>query len=400
VSARRRPLGAMRGRRLTSPAVRGGLGLLAAGLLAAGCGGPASPGSHAAVPAALPPLATTLQTAAGTDWAIVVMGGSAKQLNNFWELFVRPAGTASWRQATPVGVADNGGLVVAPTGATALVTGFRPSQGLTFSPLAATTDNGIRWSPDNLVDPGLASVPDALAAGPGGQLIALTETGKAERGVRLGASWSTLAAEKSLARTAPGRACGLTALTAAAFSSAGAPLLAGTCSHPGVAGIFALRGGSWAADGPALPAALARDDVEVLQLATTGTSTQALLLAGTGAKARVLAADTADGGSHWTISAALPLGRLSIRSASFGPGGAVGLVLTGGRGEVLAGTAGAWRALPALPRWTATLSLGADGQVTALTARRTAFASWRLTSPTAWSHTQTVSVAIPWDSSE
>jgi hypothetical protein len=393
------------GQRRQIPAVarRGGLGLaaglLAAGMLATGCSSsPAPSRSAAAAPAGLPPLTTTLQSASGTGWAIVVMGGSAKYFNNFWELFVRPAGSSSWRKATPLGVADNGGLVAADTGPGALVTGFRPSQDLTYSPLAVTSDDGSRWSTGTLVDPGLADVPDALAAGPGGQLIALTLDGKAERGTRLGAAWSTLTSEQALARTAAGRACGLTRLTAAAFSSTGVPLLAGTCSRPGTAGVFALRGGSWTAAGPALPAALARRDVEVLQLATAGTSTEALLQAGTGAKARVLAAESTAGGP-WTVSAALALGRLSVRSASLGAGGAVGLVLSGGHGELLPGLTGSWRALPALPDWTATLALGPAGRVDALTARRGTFADWRLTSPTAWSHAQTVHVTIPYGTS-
>jgi hypothetical protein len=395
------------GRRVLASAARirrggaAGLGLALAGVLAAGllagCGGTSSP--RDAVPAAVPPLATTLQSASGTGWAVVVMGGSAKQFNNFWELFVRPAGAASWRQATPIGVADNGGLVVADTGPSALVTGFRPSQDLRFSPLAATSDDGTRWTTGAALDPGLASVPDALAAGPAGQLLALTLGGKAEHGTHLGAAWSTLTTDKALARTAPGRACKLTALTAAAFSPAGQPMLAGTCGRPGTAGIFTLRGGSWAADGPALPAALARDDTEVLQLATAGTSTTALLLAGTGAKTTVIAADSTDGGARWTLSAALPVGRARVRSASLGAGGSVALVLADGSGDVLAGPAATWRALPRLPRSTATIALGPADRIDALTARRGTFADWQLTPAAAWNRTQVLHVAIPYGTS-
>jgi hypothetical protein len=374
-------------------------GLAALALLAAGCSSAAPRTANSPVPAALSPLVTTLQTASGTGWAVVVMGGSAKQFNNFWELFVRPAGSTAWREATPSGVADNGGLVVAGTGPAALVTGFRPSQDLHYSPLADTTDDGARWSTGTLVYPGLANVPDSLSAGPGGQLLALTQDGKAERGTRLGAAWSTLTTEKSLAATAPGRACKLTTLTAVAFSSAGLPLLGGTCGHPGTVGIFALRAGNWTRAGPALPAALARDDVEVLQLATTATSTEALLLAGTGAHTTVLAADTTDGGSSWSLSPALATGRASIRSASLGPAGSASVVLGGGHGDVLTGPAAAWRALPPLPRWTATLALGPSGRIDALTARRGAFADWQLTSPAAWTHTQSISVQIPYGSS-
>ena len=110
-------------------------------LLIAGCGSrPASQARPAAVPP--PQLATAVTTAAGTSWAIVVMGGSSSQHDDFWQLFARPAGAAKWRQVTPAGVADNGGLVAGVTGTGTLVAGFRPSQELSFSPLAATADSG------------------------------------------------------------------------------------------------------------------------------------------------------------------------------------------------------------------------------------------------------------------
>ncbi len=85
--------------------------LLAAALLAAGCGSTASRATAPASPAAPPSLATSLATRTGT-WAVAVMGGSASSHDNFWQLFVRPAGTSRWRLATPPGVASNGGLVL------------------------------------------------------------------------------------------------------------------------------------------------------------------------------------------------------------------------------------------------------------------------------------------------
>ena len=68
---------------------------IAAAMLAAGCGSaaPAAPSPPVqSVPARPPSLATALVTTAGT-WAVAVMGGSAAAHNNFWQLFVRPAGT-------------------------------------------------------------------------------------------------------------------------------------------------------------------------------------------------------------------------------------------------------------------------------------------------------------------
>jgi hypothetical protein len=368
-----------------------------AGILIAGCGSKPGATVRAAAPAA-PPLTISFVGTGGSSWAVVDMGGSSAQHDNFWQLFVRPAGTVTWKKATPLGVADNGGIVAADAGGRSLVTGFRPSQYLKFSPLAATTDDGASWSPGSLLEAGLASLPDALAAAPGGRLVALTQAGRADLGARLGASWTTLSSVQALARTAAGRACGLTRLTAGAFSSSGAPLLAGACSRPGTAGIFALRGGSWHLAGPATPAALADRDVEVLALARSGQGEVALLQAGTGPGASLTAAWSAGPGGGWTVAPSLRTGSGQLRTTAFGTGGSVGVILSSGRGETLAGPGASWRGLPALPRWTATLALGPAGRVDAIAAHIGTFADWRL-SAGAWSKVQTIQVTIPYGSS-
>ena len=162
-----------------------------------------------------PPLATSLVTAQGT-WAIAVMGGSAASQNDFWQLLVRPQGASRWSLVTPQGVADNGGLVAADAGPGLLV-GFRPSQGLAFSPLATSTDTGKNWTP-GLLDAGLADVPDALAEGTAGQVMALLGNGSIETAPDAAAAnagrWSPLASLRALAASAPGRACGLVAVSA------------------------------------------------------------------------------------------------------------------------------------------------------------------------------------------
>src|SRR5205823_8745221 len=74
--------------------------LLAAGtVLSAGCGSASRQPAAPAVPARPPSLATSLVTTTGT-WVVTVMGGSAAEHNNFWQLFVRPAATGKWRLAT------------------------------------------------------------------------------------------------------------------------------------------------------------------------------------------------------------------------------------------------------------------------------------------------------------
>jgi len=375
------------------PAALAIAGPLIAAAMAAGCGAAPAASTPSAVPAAPPPLVTSFADGTGPGWAVVEMGGSAAQENNFWELFTRPPGSAAWRLATPLGVADNGGLVVTGTGAQSLLTGFVPSQDLTFSPLAASSDSGASWLPASPVNPGLAGVPDALASGPGGGLIALT-SGGAELGQHGGITWTHLSSSRALAATPAGRACQVTGLTAAAFGRSGAPMLAASCGRAGVAGIFADSGGRWQAAGPAVPAALAREDIEVLRLAPAGPGLVALLQAGTGPGAGITAA-WYDGG-RWTLSA--PLRAPAVRSTAIGPDGSVGIILNATRAATLAGPGASWHALPALPRWAATLALGPAGQVDAIAAHGGTFTDWRL-APAGWSSAQTIKVTIPYGSS-
>jgi hypothetical protein len=383
--------------------------LLAVTAVCAGCGSAARPAGAAASPVRLPSLATSLATGTGT-WAVAVLGGSAAQHNNFWQLFVRPAATGRWRLATPPGVASNGGLVVAGLGAGSVVAGFRPSQDLSYSPLAITHDNGAAWTP-GLLDAGLADVPDALAAAPAsGRLLAVLSSGEAELSGRGGTSWTRLATRRSLAASAAGRHCGLGRVTAAAFSSSGVPLLAASCARPGTAGVFAYTGGTWRPAGPALPGAYARSGVTVLRLTTTagttsggttaGGTTTALLAAGTGSAARLLAAWSTDGGAHWTLSQPLPLHGAALRSASSGTGGSVAVVLSGNHAQTITAAAGPWRPLPALPPATATLAPGPGGGWDALAVHGTKLAVWRLApGGGGWAATQTINVPIQFGSS-
>jgi hypothetical protein len=270
------------------------------------------------------PLSTSLVTPQGT-WAVTVMGGSAADENNFWQLFVRPAGATRWSLVTPQGVADNGGLVAA--GGASLVVGFRPSQGLAFSPLATSGDTGQTWTP-GLLDADLADVPDALAVAPAGRTLALLHGGSIEAAASAAAAtagqWSPLTTLSALAASAPGRGCGLVAVNAVSFGPNNVPMAAGSCVRRGVAGVFADRGGAWQAAGPVLPAGFGGDQVQVLGLAAEGSGGHGPAAAGgqasrvvppgagrastAGGNAALLAAGTSllaawsDGG-RWTVSA-------------------------------------------------------------------------------------------------
>ena len=375
---------------------------LAVGALLAGCGSPAPsvPGPAAeAPPGGAPFLATSTVTGAGT-WAVAVMGGPVAQENNFWQLFARPAGSTEWKLVTPPGTADNGGLVLASAGGS-LITGFRPSQYLTYTPLTITRNAGQAWSSAGPLDGALADVPDALAAASAtGNLLALLTDGTAELSAPGYTSWTTLATQRSLAATPACRRCGLQNLTAAAFAAPGTPTLAGTCSHPGIAGIFASIGGTWQAAGPTLPAALASQPVQVLRLTSTASGTVALLATGTGPAATLLAAWSSDGGTHWALSPPLRLNGAALSSASFGPGDAAAIVLNGSRGQTVAGPGAGWRALPALPPGTATLAPGPAGGFDALAPGHTTMTVWQLApGSAAWAKAQAISVPIQFGSS-
>ena len=405
-------------------ALTGGLALGAALILAA-CGstsaGPSAAGRAAAAVVEGPTLATSVSTSGGASWAVVQMGGSAATHENFWELFVRQAGTTTWKLATPPGVASNGGLVMAATGATSLVTGFRPSQDLTFSPLATTTDAGGLWSQSTLVSPGLGDVPDALAGTSGGRLLALTDRGSIELGTGLGRTWTRLSTQQALASSVAAGACGVTALTAATWTPAGDPLVAAGCRKAGTAGIFAYSAGGWHLAGPVLPAVLGRDEVDVVGLATTADRTTAILTARSGARISLVAAWSDDGGAHWTLSPALPVapqaGTASappaptVQSVSIWADGSAGIVLPtshasgASTGIIIGWRATGWRTLPRLPAGTATLAPGSRGQPQALSASGRTMTALQLTAGSAqkaravWRLAQTMQVPIPYGSS-
>ena len=373
------------------------LALAATTMLAAGCG---SASSHAVAPAAH--LSQSLNTSlaiGATTWAVVPMGAPSGA-NLFWQLFALPGSGSRWVLETPPDIATNGAIAVAASGGLSVVAGVRPSLDLTFSPITSTANGGRSWGAGPPAG-ALADVPDALAASPdGSQLIALFARGRAARADLSGTSWSTLATERSLAATAAGRACGLTALTAAAYSTAGLALLGGNCSRAGQAGVFAGSAGHWQAAGPALPGSLAGQQTQLLRLARTARGDVALLQAGTGQHADLLAAWTT-GHGRWTLSPPFSLHSAQVVSTSFGSDGATGIVLTGGQAETIAGPGSSWQALPKLPSGhTVTLALPAAGQVEALAATGGRLTVWRAAPGAAdWAQAQVIKVAIPYGSS-
>lgn len=401
------------------------------GCVVAGCASARAPAPAPAPSAATAPLATSLAQAGGRAWAIVAMGGSAAGDSSFWEVFTRPLGSTQWALVTPPGVADNGGLVAAvPPAAQGLDVAVRPSQDLTFSPLAFTGNGGKTWN-TGLVDASVAAVPDALALG-GGRMLVLLGDGAVDQAATSGAgipgegvsgaaqpsasaAWTRLAAPGAIAGSAAGRDCHVTAVTAVSLTAAGTTLVGASCARPGIAGIFAPAGSGWRAAGPALTGRLAGEPVRVLRLtAGDGAGTMALLQAGggNGDPTSLLAAWTADG-THWTVSPPLPVNGARVLSSGAGPGAAAAWVLlAGGRAAIIAGpgapvapgapgaTGAAWRSLPAPPHGTAVLAPGPGGALDALAVSGgSALTVFRLTPAGAWQQTQVISVPVQLGSS-
>jgi hypothetical protein len=378
------------------------LAAVAGATLLAGCGTATatSPTPAAQTAPAPPSLNLTLAATPGT-WAVVEMGGSAAQNDNFWQLFIRPAGTASWKLATPPGTADNGGLVVAGTGSKPLISAIRPSKLLTYTPLIQTTDSGQAWAALSPLDARLASLPDALTISPTtGLLLALLASGTAEQAAPGYTTWTTLTSQHALAATPAGRRCGLSTLTAAAFTPSGAPMLAGTCTRPGTAGIFTMTNGTWQPAGQVIPAALARQDITVLRLTRTTHGIAALLAAGTGSGTSLLAAWTTGNATRWTTSPPLKLNGAAPTSASFGSDGTAAVILAGNRAETITSTQSQWQPLPPLPAGTLTLAPGPGSAMQALAAHRSTLAVWQL-SPGGrnWTRAQVINVPIQYGSS-
>ncbi len=392
---------------MTRP-LRGALTCCLAGLalLVAACGSASFRvgGARAALPARLS-LATATTTSGGT-WAIAVSGSSAAKHESFWQLLVRVAASRTWRLATPPAVATNGGLIAASTGSTSLTVAFGPSQGLVFTPLASSTNLGGSWSA-GVLDASLATAPGALAADPAtGHLLALLANRTVELSTDEGVTWKRLATLRAVNATGPGRRCRLEGLSAVAFSSAGDPLLAGTCARAGVVGILTLVGGTWQAAGLALPAAVADQPVTAVAIAGTAGHVVALLQAGTGSASTLTAAWPTSrpgvGNGGWRFSAPLPLRGKRVLSASSGLAGAVGVVMSGRAGFVLSGAGAVWRMLPELPPATQVLALGPASTVQAIAPAGAIITVWAGSPAQAqgsWSRVQKVAVPVQYGSS-
>lgn len=389
------------------PLTRVSLFLCAAATAVVWGAGPVAGAASAPLPPVVAPLAGTLSSASG-DTAVVPMGQLGEPLNTFWQLFVRPAGATRWDLVTPPGVADNGGLVVDEGTGTldpsTVLAGFEPSQSLTFSPLALSTDQGTTWSP-GLLGAGLAAVPDALAGAPGTRLVALARTGGGTVLTSSGSisAWSTVARRSAIASSPAGRACRVGRLTAVAFDPAGNPLVGASCTTPGTTGLFERAHGRWVGAGPVLGDSSLST---VLRLADVEGAVDGLVaLTERDSTTLVAVTRTTAAGRPWSVSPPLLLDRgdrLLSTGVAAGGGFVVLATRTDGRLVLVTESAPAapWHALPPPPRGTAAVVVEASGAVDALVVASTRFVDQRLDVSTGqWSILDSQSVPIDFGSS-
>jgi len=206
----------------------------------------ASAGGHpsSSTPVFSDPMASALMEAGTAGLVAIPMGHLDGPQNTFWQLIrvsrARKRGPVSLTLATPKGVADNGGLLLA-AGPKQLLVGFGPSGLLAFSPVAVSNDGGRHFS-SGLIDQALEKVPDALAPLADGRFAALTALAGGTVLLSTGSvtSWRAVATERSLAENRSARSCGLTALTAIAAGPNGALLLGGRCARASAPALFSL----------------------------------------------------------------------------------------------------------------------------------------------------------------
>ncbi len=384
----------------------GALGLAAVALVACSTSDGPSVRSSASALSIPTPLATSVQTSAGT-WATVPMGNLQQPLNTFWQLFFRAPGAASWsNKVEAAATATNGGLVLASAEGRSVIVGIRPSARLTYSPLITTSDAGRSWS-DGLVTEGLVARPDALAANASGQALALVNDRDSTEVLSSAgdlSNWRPVVSQSALAEV-PGRGqpCGLGSLTAVGYLP-GHALVGGSCSRPGVVALFSQSAGAWRLAGPALPRSLERGRAEVLALGAARGSTSALLAVSTSNRTDLVAAWSGSRG-RWSTSSSLPL-RPNEQVASFGPADGNGLFVllrtaSGADGlYVSEGSTSAWRELPAPPQGTTTVAFGAGEPAAALVAGATVATVWSLGSASStWAKSQVIDVPIQYGSS-
>jgi hypothetical protein len=388
--------------------------LIAGGAVAAlalsACGSGLPSAGSAAPPPDTPifhTLPTSLATTTGT-WASVPMGHLGHPLNTFWQLFFLPATGGRWDDhAGQLGIADNGGLLLASPGQASLVVAIRPSHYLKYSALALTSADGHSWRAVPAIQGDAAS----LAAGGTAGYLAVVQSASGGRLVRVAngsSTWQTVTTARTLAASPPGKACDPVDLDAVALEPSGTAVVGATCGHRGIAGVFVDGGGTWRTIGPSV--ASPRDEVSVLALRATGAEPNALFSLSSRSGRRIVDGwQTASGA--WVLTDPLDLGpRGQVVSVGAAPNGREFVLFRVGSDDHLAlapdlegsGTSGnvSWTSLPTPPAGTETVAFSSGGRIDALAVHDTVMTDWVLaTGASAWEKRQSVTVTLLFGSS-
>lgn len=325
--------------------------LAALAMSAAACASP--PPSSSRPPAAIRPnLATSLVTTGGA-WATVPTSG-------FWQVLFMPSGTDRWTLATPPGVADNGGVLVVPAGTSGMLAAFRPSERLSYTPLARKTSATTPWRAAGIIESSLTPTPAAISAGPGSEYAALLGGGTE---VRISGRGGRIATESVHLLRATSKGAGLRRFTGVAWSARlGVALLAGASSRAGVVPVFAGPPGAVALLGAA-PPQIEDSTVTVLDISAGPSAVSALLLAsGTHGKGLEVG-NLPSGSGTWRVGAAIPLSKGS-EAPVVEPLGATGWLYWAGGGSsiyVTASAASGWVHYASPPSRTSGLAAVAGG---------------------------------------
>jgi hypothetical protein len=396
--------------RVRGGAVAAAVAAIAAGAALAGCSSSssspsASAGSAAAsAPAASSAPAVSLATSLSTpkdSWAIVPMSSNP----TFWEVFVRPATSATWQLVTPPGVADNGGLVAAADTEGGLTVAVRPSQDLEFTPVSTTANAGANWSTDGPISQGVAASPDALAVS-GRQLATVLDNGTVEASSDAGSSWRTLAKPGTIAASAAGQKCAAVHVSSVSFGPAGTQVLAaGECGATGAAGLFAYSAGDgWQRVSLPVSGPLVRlgAGTALVQAADGLTALWADDAPHWYAYAPLSASATPapTSSAAWTASAALPVSNTvtasgGLAGATATSSGGTWVLLPGRQAATIGGPRQQWLLLPPTPAHTSVLASGPGTSIDALAVSGSTLTVWQLDrGSTVWARAQTISVPL------
>ncbi len=383
----------------------GAVALLA--LTASSCSSPgaaSSPDTQPPIPLASSSVAPGSDSSAG--WATLAMGHLDDPVNTFWQLFSLADGSDRWTLVTPPGVASNGGLAASVTGHSVLA-GFGPSQDLHFSPLAASTDGGERWTA-GLILGHLAPVPDSLSTSTTGHPFALLQSGGGTVVTSTGdlSTWTPVVSRRTLAAGPSTSSCGVERLSAVASAAAGAgstadTLVGAACTGGDHPGIFESAGHGWEPVGPRLPGAKSGPS-EVIRLEAIPGGAAALVSAGRGGGAELYALSSTDGLRTWTVSPGFPLGRMAMTSTGLTPDGGFVVTTSDGDGRtrvaVVDRPASGWHDLAPPPSGTSAVVAVPGGAFDALVPRQSVLDVYTLRAG-GWDRTQALDVPIQYGSS-